>query len=189
MIGAYLQLGFEHILDIKGYDHILFVIVLCVAYRVSEWKKMLILITAFTIGHSLTLGLSSLDMVSISSELIEILIPITIILSGLLNIWESYRDEQVFGKLHYFLALLFGLIHGLGFSTFFKSLVSPTESIVPLLFSFNVGVELGQLVIVALVFAISYVLARMFSIKYRWYTIAVSSLCIMAALALLFEKL
>ena len=156
MIGAYTELGFDHILDPQGYDHILFVVALCAIYLIQDWKKVLILVTAFTIGHSLTLALSSLKIVNISASLVEKLIPITIILTCIYNIWKArtnlpskqstVREEKVMAN--YVLALGFGLIHGLGFSNFFKAMLGRDESIVMPLLSFNIGVELGQIVIV-----------------------------------------
>jgi len=94
MIGSYLELGFDHILDPKGYDHILFVIVLCVAFSAKEWRKMLVLITAFTIGHCITLGLSALNLVKVNAGLVETLIPITIIISALVNVYSSNSEKS-----------------------------------------------------------------------------------------------
>jgi len=186
MLTSYIELGFEHILDVKGYDHILFVIVLCVAYKSTEWRKMLVLITAFTLGHTLTLGLSASGLISINSILVETLIPITILLSALLNIWEEVRGKLVALGVHYFLALAFGLIHGLGFSNFFKSLVSPGESIFPMLLSFNVGVELGQIIVVLLTFLLIYVLVQFFKIvRHSIINITVSALAGVISILLL----
>jgi len=185
MLDTYLKLGFEHILDIKGYDHILFVVVLAIAYHIRDWKKILVLVTAFTVGHSLTLALAGLKLITVSADLVEMLIPITIMISGLLNIWEAAKG-QLHHRLHYILAAAFGLIHGLGFSNFFKSLVSPDESIVPMLLSFNIGVELGQLLVVAAVLVVSYVLvAALKVVSHKVLNAAVSSLCTLAALLLL----
>lgn len=185
IISSYIELGFDHILNIQGYDHILFVIVLCVAYRVQDWKKMLVLITAFTIGHCLTLALAGLEVVAVDAELIEFLIPLTIIFSAGLNIWEVLRDKN-YGKLHYILALGFGLIHGLGFSNFFKALVSPDESIIPLLLSFNIGVELGQIVVVVIMFILAYALQSLFKvINHRNYSFIISIIVAVVALLLM----
>lgn len=184
MIGAYTELGFDHILDPQGYDHILFVVALCAIYLIQDWKKVLILVTAFTIGHSLTLALSSLKIVNISASLVEKLIPITIILTCIYNIWKArtnlpskqstVREEKVMAN--YVLALGFGLIHGLGFSNFFKAMLGRDESIVMPLLSFNIGVELGQIVIVLASLLLSYVLVGLFGIKRKYYTIGLSSI-------------
>lgn len=155
MFSTYLQLGFDHILDIKAYDHILFVVALCAVYRLSQWRQILILVTAFTIGHTVTLALAALEVVSIPSKIIEFLIPFTILLTALFNVWKGSVETKHI-KWNYFLALFFGLIHGLGFSNFFKALIGKEESILQMLFPFNVGVELGQLIIVLVTMFCSY---------------------------------
>ena len=211
MIGAYIELGFDHILDPQGYDHILFVIALCAIYLIHDWKKILVLVTAFTIGHSLTLALSSLKIVNISASLVETLIPITIIITCIYNIWkaqslpgviqsknkgQSYLDQnspisEVENKkegllANYTLALGFGLIHGLGFSNFFKAMLGRDESIVMPLFSFNIGVELGQIIIVVLTLLLSFLLVNLLGIKRKYYTIGLSSLIAIRAIFLVF---
>ncbi|MFC0185823.1 HupE/UreJ family protein [Pseudarcicella hirudinis] len=117
---TYLQLGFQHITDIKGYDHILFVVALCAIYKLSDWKKVAILVTAFTIGHSVTLALSTLDIISYRSEIIEFLIPITIFITCLVNFFFKSDQKRKpvkapSSRSRYVLAMSFGLIHGMGF--------------------------------------------------------------------------
>ncbi|GAB4453189.1 MAG: HupE/UreJ family protein [Bacteroidia bacterium] len=162
----YLKLGFEHISDLNGYDHILFLIALCATYQYQEWKKVLILVTAFTIGHSITLALSTLQIVSINTALIEFLIPVTILITCVFNYLQ--RDDLQKDKpmtTRYLVALFFGLIHGLGFSNYLKSLLGKDESIVFQLFSFNVGLELGQLVIVLFILLVSWFLTVFSNMK------------------------
>lgn len=184
MIEVYTKLGFEHILDPNGYDHILFVIALCAIYAIKDWRKVLILVTAFTIGHSLTLALSSLRIVTISSSLVETLIPVTIILTCIYNMIKgSVKDEN--SIVSYFLALGFGFIHGLGFSNFFKSLLGQEEDIVAPLFYFNVGVELGQIIVVILVLLLSYVVIDVLKIKQRYYNYALSSAILLWAIKMM----
>lgn len=185
MLATYIELGFDHILDWEGYDHILFVVVLAVAYPIREWRRILVLVTAFTVGHCLTLALAGLQVIQVQASFVELLIPVTIIISALLNIVESYT-KSLQHWLHYLLTLLFGLIHGLGFSNFFKALVSADDSIVPMLLSFNIGVELGQLVVVALVLVVSYSLLYLVKVvSHRHITIVVSALCGLLALLIL----
>ena len=211
MIGAYIELGFDHILDPQGYDHILFVVALCAIYLIQDWKKILVLVTAFTIGHSLTLALSSLKIVNISASLVETLIPITIILTCIYNIWkaqslpemsqatnndQNYLDQTLptnnSGQkkegvmANYGLALGFGLIHGLGFSNFFKAMLGRDESIVMPLLSFNIGVELGQVIIVAMTLLLSYLLVNIFGMSRKYYTIGLSALIAVWAVYLMF---
>jgi hypothetical protein len=151
----YLTLGFEHIADFQGYDHILFLVALSAVYLMSDWKHVLVLITAFTIGHSITLVLATLQIIPINVKLIEFLIPITIIISALANLY--YKGTNFSTTLHRFkygMALLFGLIHGMGFSTYLRSLLGREASIVKPLFAFNVGLEIGQIVIVLIILTI-----------------------------------
>lgn len=162
----YFQLGWQHILDWQGYDHILFVIALCGMYTISDWKKVLILVTAFTIGHSITLALSIFKVISVNTPLIEFLIPVTILITAISNI-ISKRKKPKGQTLKYTLALIFGLIHGLGFSNYLKSLLGKSSSITAELFAFNIGLEFGQLLIVVGVLIISFILIWIVKIK-RW---------------------
>ncbi len=150
---AYLQLGFEHITDPQGYDHILFIVALCAIYTLRDWRKVLILVTAFTIGHSLTLALATFDVVSFRRDVIELLIPLTILVTAIINMFQRIPDTTLLTQarsspFRYPLALVFGLIHGLGFSGYLRTLLGVESSIVQPLLGFNVGLELGQLLIV-----------------------------------------
>lgn len=191
MFADYLKLGMDHILDPNGYDHILFVTVLCSLYIPEEWKKLVILVTAFTLGHSLTLGFAAFEVVSFSSDVVEILIPVTIILTGLYNIIMTLTPKYVIGNFHinYILAAGFGLIHGLGFSTFFKAIMGRTEEIIRPLFAFNIGVEVGQLIIVALILMIGYILLNIIKLKKPYWTLSISLLSMFVASHLLLQKI
>lgn len=162
---AYLTLGFEHITDPNGYDHILFVVALCAIYAFKDWKKVLILVTAFTVGHSITLALATLKIVSYRSDIIELLIPITIFITAVSNYNEPEKGEPKSPKLRYLLAIMFGLIHGLGFSNYLRSLLGDQESIVMPLFAFNIGLELGQLIIVAVALAVASIFVEVARLK------------------------
>jgi hypothetical protein len=145
----YFKLGLQHILDLQGYDHILFIISLCAVYVARDWVKILLLVTAFTVGHSLTLALATFEIVQIRSEVIEFLIPVTIAFTALLTLIKPKPNSGKGIQLNYLLALLFGLIHGLGFSNYLRSLLGKEATIWPPLLAFNVGLEVGQIVIVA----------------------------------------
>jgi len=190
MFKTYFNLGFEHILDINGYDHVLFIISICLLASLNHWKKLLVLVTAFTIGHSLTLALSVLDIVTIPAHIIETIIPITIILSCIDNIYQSIKVNQIGEEKQYspkyLLILFFGFIHGMGFSNFFKAILGSEEEIVYPLLAFNVGVEIAQLAIVA-VTILSLYLLKSIGIKQRYVNIAVSLLIILVSLYLLFK--
>jgi len=166
----YLKLGFEHIANLNGYDHILFLVALCAVYQINQWRKILILVTAFTIGHSITLFLVSLNIFSIPSSIIKLLIPITIIITCFQNVIEKENTENSSRmRKMYFMALFFGLIHGMDFSNYFKALImSPKDIIIPLL-GFNVGIELGQLLIVFFIVFVSYIFLNIIKIKhFKW---------------------
>ncbi|ATP57558.1 HupE / UreJ protein [Pedobacter ginsengisoli] len=162
----YFDLGWHHILDWKGYDHILFLLALCGIYTISDWKRVLILVTAFTVGHSITLALSVLNVVHVNTALIEFLIPVTIMVTSLSNIFNKKPKPKAI-QLKYTLALAFGLIHGMGFSNYLKSLLGKSTSIVIELLAFNLGLEFGQLLIVFGVLILSFILIMIVKIK-KW---------------------
>ncbi len=154
----YLELGLQHITDLQGYDHILFIICLCAVYSFTNWKKILILITAFTLGHSITLALATLKLVSVSADVVEFIIPLTIFITAISNFFQ--RSNKFSVSLHitkYIIALVFGLIHGLGFSNYLRMLLGNQENILNPLFAFNIGVELGQMAIVVVILLIALV--------------------------------
>jgi len=166
----YLKLGFEHIANLNGYDHILFLIVLCAVYQIKQWRNILILVTAFTIGHSITLLLVSLNFLYIPSSIIKLLIPITILITSLQNIIVVKKMENISRMLkNYSIALFFGLIHGMDFSNYFKALImSPDEILIPL-FGFNIGIELGQLLIVFFIVLISFIFLNVLKVTHsKW---------------------
>jgi len=185
----YLQLGFEHISDFAGYDHMLFIITLCAFYAWREWREILILVTAFTIGHSVTLALSALSILNIDQQLVETLIPVTIFITAIHNviIYRESRQSRKFSS-NYLIALFFGFIHGMGFSNFFKALTGG-ESIVLELFAFNVGLEIGQLLIVAAFFLVYFLLDRLFKIKHRDWNLFVSGAGAGTSLIMILEAL
>lgn len=181
----WLELGFDHILDINGYDHILYLVTLCAIYHIRDWKKVLLLATAFTIGHSITLALNVFEAVSISKELIETLIPITIILTAIYNLMidQQPKTNSIIG---YILAIGFGLIHGMGISNFLKSLMSPGDSLVMSLLGFNIGVELAQIIIVIASLVISYIAMHMLRISQSHWIRFVSIVSIAISLYIIF---
>jgi uncharacterized membrane protein YfcA len=167
---AYLQLGFQHIADITAYDHIVFIIALCAVYQPQEWKKILILTTAFTIGHSTTLALAVLNIVHLPEKLIEFLIPCTILFTAFFNVFQKETPEKARNiNWNYGLAFFFGLIHGLGFSNYLRMLLGKEESILQQLFAFNVGLEIGQIEIVVIIFCVMAVFLKLLKVKhYDW---------------------
>ncbi len=169
-ITQYISLGFEHIADINGYDHILFIIVMCVMYPIQEWKKIILLVTAFTVGHMITLGLSAMDFIQLPTDWIEFFIPVTIFLTAIWNIISLKRDKKdVTIWLNYFVVLFFGLIHGLGFSNYFGMLMGKGRNIIQPLFGFNIGVEIGQLIIVSIFMLITLLVVKGFKIQHKYW--------------------
>ncbi len=169
----YLHLGFKHISNLAGFDHILFLIALCAVYRIEQWQRILILVTAFTIGHSLTLALVSLGSLTIPSRLIEFLIPTTIVLVAINNVVNQPVAATKMGR-NYAMALFFGLIHGMGFSNYFRALLMDSGSVVTPLLGFNVGIELGQLLVVFVIVALAYLFLNIIGVKQRDWTVFVS---------------
>ena len=149
-INSFFLSGWEHIVDINAYDHLLFVMTLCAAFKLKEWKQILIIITSFTIGHSGTLILSAFDIIPTDPKLIDLLIPFTIMLTAMANV-INYDKNRKFSdaKIKYLIALVFGLIHGLAFASNFKFMLFSDDILMPL-FLFNIGIEAGQLFIVLL---------------------------------------
>lgn len=188
-MNMYLQLGFRHIIDWGGSDHILFILTLALRYVWKDWKPLLILVTAFTIGHSITLALSTLDWVVLPVDFIEILIPITIFLTALANFWVKSFQFQSKYPLIYFFALFFGLIHGMGFSYYLKSLLGKGEAILVPLLAFNLGLEIGQLLVVAVILVISFIFVDLFKIDRKRYVQVASGIALALSLNMVVERI
>lgn len=189
MFPTYFQLGLEHITDINGYDHILFLVALCAAYRWNDWRRILILVTAFTVGHSVTLALAVLNIIPVNADAIEFLIGLSIFLTAAKNLVEGEQPKRPLMR-HtgsYALALGFGLIHGMGFSNFLRSMLGD-ELLLPL-FAFNVGLEAGQLIIVAGIFAVQWAVVRTNGLTMRWWTMGLSLMAAAVSVALMAERI
>ena len=182
----YFKLGLQHILDINGFDHILFVLALCAVYVARDWKKILILVTAFTIGHSLTLALATFNVVQVRSDLIEFLIPVTIAITALVTIFKPKPSTGRGVQLNYVFAVFFGLIHGLGFSNYLKELLGKEASIWQPLLAFNIGLEVGQIVIVT-AFLLLTSLLNLAGVNRKDWTLVVSAFVLGVACMLMLE--
>lgn len=187
----YFGLGKSHILDYaNGYDHIIFVVALCALYLTREWKQILILVTAFTIGHSITLALSTLRIISVKAELIEFLIPLTIFITAVSNLFKNENNLASRSvQMNYFFAGFFGLIHGLGFSSYLRSILGKDENIITQLFAFNLGLEFGQLIIVAIFMAAAFILVDLIGLNRRDWKMVISSAIAGIALVLMKENM
>ena len=185
----YLQIGFDHISDLAGYDHILFLIALCAVYRLEQWKNLLILVTAFTIGHSITLALTSFSILPISSRIIEFLIPVTILLTAIHNVFKydfMAKAEKLNSR--YLMALFFGFIHGMGFSNYFRALLMDESSILVPLLGFNLGIELGQLLVVFFIVGTVFIFLNIFGMRHRDWNIFISGGAFSLSLSLMIES-
>lgn len=184
----YLKEGVNHILDSDGLDHFYFILSFCILYTFNDWKKILGLVTAFTVGHCVTLFLSGLDLVRINSDLVELLIPITILLSCINNFWLLTKDKQSKQQLTttYIILLAFGLIHGLGFSNYIKMMIFDDESIVLPLLGFNIGIELAQLLIIAGFLALISVGTLILKSKIKWLRLSINLIIFLLVLKMMF---
>ena len=187
MFRLYLELGIEHIADLQGYDHILFVMMLCAVYTFKEWKQVLILVTAFTIGHSLTLALATLNIIRVSTAWVEFLIPATIFITALGNMFSN-KPDKASTRIKYTLALFFGLIHGLGFSNYLRGLLGTHDSILLPLLAFNIGVELGQILIVLCILILNALMLHLFRVKQREWILALAGAGAGIAFTLMLER-
>lgn len=185
--GFYLREGVYHITDWKGYDHIMFVMALCLPYLLKDWRRVLILITAFTLGHTITLALSVFNKILVPTSWIEFLIPVTIVITALENLMNNNTDRK-HTNWRYISALVFGLIHGMGFSNYLKSLLGKSESIVTQLLAFNIGLEAGQLLIVAVVLFISFLFVQVLNTQRREWTVFMSGGIFALALIMAIER-
>jgi hypothetical protein len=190
---TYLQLGFFHIFNLQAYDHLVFLLALCAPYVLSDWRRVVALVTSFTVGHSITLALATLGFVQYSAGLIEVLIPITILLTCAVNISRASRDfkrnQPIILTLPNALAAIFGLIHGLGFSSYLRELLGQNSRPVLELLAFNIGVEIGQLLIVALILLLGFVVLRGFRAARRDWVLVVSGAAMGIAVILLLDSI
>lgn len=184
----YLNLGWEHIISLDALDHQLFVLALIAVYSFSDLKKVLILVTAFTIGHSITLALSTFDIIRINSDWVEFLIPLTIVLTSLNNIFIRNKKQSQ-NNANYYLALIFGLIHGMGFANTARVMIAKSQSIAVPLLGFNIGLELGQIAIVFGILILLFILLKLFKVNQKDWILFVSSGVFALSLKMTLERI
>ncbi|WP_407485262.1 HupE/UreJ family protein [Elizabethkingia miricola] len=184
----YLRMGWDHIVSKDALDHQLFILVLIAVYTIQDFKKVLILVTAFTIGHSLTLALSVFDILRVPSAWVEFLIPCTIAITALINIFGKNNVQKQM-KLNYSLALFFGLIHGMGFANSIRITLAKEQSIATGLLGFNIGLELGQIVVVLAVLIILFLLTSIFKLDRKNWIMFVSSGVFALSLQMALERI
>lgn len=162
----YFETGWTHIISTEATDHILFIIALAAIYSLTHIKEVLILVTAFTVGHSLTLALSVTGLISFNSIWIEFLIPVTIVITAIYNL---LRKKNVHFGLNYFLALFFGLIHGMGFANSIKFMLAKDQNITLPLISFNLGIEAGQILLVSVILGLQFIFVQKLGLKEKFW--------------------
>ena len=188
---TFARLGIDHILTPDALDHLLFLATLVLGYGRGEWKRLLLLVTAFTVGHSITLALATLEVVQLPATLVELAIPVTIVLTSAMNIWGvradgrpaplrgARRADVAWGR--YLVALGFGLVHGLGFSNVLRSLLGAEESLLVPLLAFNVGLEIAQLGVVALFAVVTWFVGEPWLGRRGWVLVASGGTLALAA--------
>jgi hypothetical protein len=186
----YFQIGLKHVLDIYAYDHVLFLIALATPFSFKDWKRIVLLVSLFTIGHTIALILAVFEIIAVKVNVIEFLIPITILLTALFNLFtagKSNRKESI--NLVFFTTLFFGIIHGLGFSNYFKTILGGTASskLLPL-GEFALGIEAAQIVVVFIVLVLSYIVQTVFRFSKRDWTLVMSAFIIGVVVPLIIES-
>lgn len=183
----YLKLGWEHIISLDALDHQLFILALVAVYALSDWKKILILVTAFTIGHSITLALSVLDFFRIPTDWVEFLIPLTIVITALDNIIFKGNQSKLM-RINYFLALFFGLIHGMGFANTARMMMAKEQNIFVPLLGFNLGLEMGQILVVVIVLLLEFLIFKYLKIKKVNWILIVSFFVLLVSLKICIDR-
>lgn len=183
----FFDLGWKHIISTDALDHQLFILALTAIYLKENWKQVLILVTAFTIGHSLTLALSAYDIIRFNSTWVEFLIPLSIVVTATFNFFQKDFDRSAL-KINYFLALLFGLVHGLGFANTIRFMLAKDQSIAMPLLSFNIGLEAGQIVLVAVILLLSYAIVNKAAVPRKWWVWLLSGTALLIAAYICVER-
>ena len=184
----YLNLGWEHIISLDALDHQLFVLVLVAVFVIKDWKNILWIITAFTIGHSITLALSVFDIVRAPAKWVEFLIPLTIVITAFDNILMRNRPNNLM-KMNFYLALFFGLIHGMGFANTARMMIANEQHIFLPLLGFNIGLELGQIAVVAAILIIQFILLNLFKVNRKDWIMFISSGVFALSLKMTLERI
>jgi uncharacterized membrane protein YfcA len=187
-LAFYLKEGWDHIISKDALDHILFIIALIAIYNTKDWKNVLILITAFTIGHSITLALSVYNIIKIKEVWVEFLIPCTIIITSLYNFFQKNGATKKIQS-NYFFAFSFGLIHGLGFANTIRFMLAKDQNFGVSLFGFNIGLEIGQIAIVTLLLLFNFISINLFKIKQQYWTYLLSTATLLWAVKFALERL
>lgn len=183
----YFALGWQHIITIEALDHILFIAALAAVYLFQDWKKVLVLVTAFTIGHTITLILSTQQLIEVNTGIVEFLIPCTIVMTAIANFFQkTFLPKTI--SWNYFLALFFGLIHGLAFANVLRMVLASDQNFALSMFSFSAGLELAQILIVLVVLLLAHVFISIVKIKRRTWVVIISGLVLFMGLKMAAER-
>ncbi|NKI31028.1 HupE/UreJ family protein [Croceivirga thetidis] len=184
----YIKLGFEHVLDLGAYDHILFLAALAVPFTFKSWKSVLVLATIFTIAHCTSLALSAFGLVNVDVSWIEFLIPVTIALTAIFNLYQLKGNKTTSSLgFHGIATAFFGLVHGFGFSNYFNMLMAEEENKLGPLLGFATGIEFSQVVIVLLVLCIAFLFLDVLKVKQKVFIAAASMLIVLITIPMLIE--
>jgi len=184
---TYFLWGWDHIISLDALDHILFIAALAVIFRLAEWKQVLVLVTAFTIGHFITLWLSVLDLIRFSPEWVEFLIPLTIMITAIVNLFNISARWSI--GLHYGLALGFGLIHGMGYANAIRFSLMEEQSLGWSLFTFNLGLEIGQLFVVLSILLLGGLVNRFTKLSMRLWIVVISLIILLLSLNMVVDRI
>jgi hypothetical protein len=184
----YFGLGWQHIISTDALDHILFIIALTAIYAVHEWKHVLILVTAFTIGHSITLFLSVMDFIRFADQWVEFLIPLTILITAFSNFFQKTFSKRAV-RVNYYFALFFGFIHGMGFANTIRFMLSSEQQLGTSLLAFNLGLEAGQICVVAVLLLICWILVDRLQLNRRVWAVMLSALTFCFAMKMTLERI
>ncbi len=183
----YFKEGWRHIISLDALDHQLFILVLAALFTIRDWKQVLILVTAFTIGHSITLALSTLNIIQVPSEWVEFLIPCTIVITAAINFFrKDFTPKHI--RWHYGLALFFGLVHGLGFANTLRFMLAKGENLFWPLLQFNLGLEAGQIVVVLIILLVAYLFIYLLKLNRRYWVWLLSAAGFIVALKIAMER-
>lgn len=187
----YFKVGINHVLDINAYDHVLFLIALIIPYTFKDWKRVLLLVSLFTIGHTLALILAVYSVIFVNPKLIEFLIPITIIVTAFYTLFTAGKNAKGNVNLSFMgvTTLFFGVIHGLGFSNYFKSILpgNASDKLIPSL-EFALGIEAAQLIVVFAVLILAYVVQTFFRFSKKDWALVMSAFVIGVVLPMIIES-
>ncbi len=184
----YLKMGLNHVLDLGAYDHILFLSALAIPFTFKSWKKVLVLATVFTVTHCLSLMLSVYEVVVVDVSLIEFLIPVTILLTAVFNIiYQKMLEGSKSIGLHAIATAFFGLVHGFGFSNYFKMLVSGEDEKVTPLIGFASGIEISQVTVVMIVLILAYFVQTVLKVKQPIFVWVASGIVLLITIPLLYQ--